>query len=76
MAFAKRTGSPRRKKKISRPKICSFCEAGVKYIDFKDVEFRGTLNIDDNIYTLMEVAKKASGKPFNYRIERNKIYVK
>ena len=28
----------RRKRKISRPKICSFCEAGVKYIDFKDVE--------------------------------------
>jgi small subunit ribosomal protein S18 len=38
MAFAKKPGTARRKKKISRPKICSFCEAGVKHIEFKDVE--------------------------------------
>ena len=38
MAFAKKTGQQRRRKKIIRPKICTFCEAGVKYIDFKDVE--------------------------------------
>ncbi len=38
MAFAKKTGNQRRRKKIIRPKICTFCEAGVKYIDFKDVE--------------------------------------
>lgn len=28
----------RRRKKIIRPKICKFCELGIKYIDFKDVE--------------------------------------
>ena len=28
----------RRRRKIIRPKICKFCELGVKYIDFKDVE--------------------------------------
>ena len=44
--------------------------------DLKEIEFTGTLNIDDNIYTLMEVAKKASGKPFEYTIERNNIYIK
>ena len=38
MAIARKKGTTRRKKKIARPKICSFCEAGVKYIDFKDVE--------------------------------------
>lgn len=38
--------------------------------------FTGTFNIDDNIYTMMEVFRHASGKPFNFRIERNKIYIK
>jgi small subunit ribosomal protein S18 len=38
MAFARKTGNTRRKKKTARAKICTFCEAGVKYIDFKDVE--------------------------------------
>jgi ferric-dicitrate binding protein FerR (iron transport regulator) len=38
--------------------------------------FTGTFNIDDNIYTLMEVFKKASGKPFEYRQEKGQIYVK
>ena len=28
----------RRRRKIIRPKICKFCELGIKYIDFKDVE--------------------------------------
>jgi len=36
MAFAK--SNNRRKRKVSSPKICNFCEASVKYIDFKDVE--------------------------------------
>lgn len=34
----RKAGNQRRKKKIERPKICKFCEEGVKYIDFKDVE--------------------------------------
>ena len=38
MAFAKKSDNRRRKRKIIRPKICSFCEQGVKYIDFTDVE--------------------------------------
>lgn len=41
----------------------------------KTSEFTGTFNIDDNIYTIMEVFKKASGKTFEYRIERDFIYV-
>jgi small subunit ribosomal protein S18 len=28
----------RKRRKIIKPKICKFCEKGVKYIDFKDVE--------------------------------------
>lgn len=28
----------RRRRKVVRPKICNFCELGVKYIDFKDAE--------------------------------------
>lgn len=38
--------------------------------------FTGTFNIDDNIYTLMEVFKKASRKPFEYHQEEGKIYVR
>lgn len=38
--------------------------------------FTGTFSIDDNIYTMMEVFKRASGKPFDYRIENKRIYIK
>jgi transmembrane sensor len=38
--------------------------------------FSGTLSINDNIYTLMEVFKRASGEPFNYKYEGNNIYIK
>jgi ferric-dicitrate binding protein FerR (iron transport regulator) len=38
--------------------------------------FSGTLSINDNVYTLMEVFAKASGKPFNYTHEGNNIYIK
>lgn len=44
--------------------------------DLKDLLFTGTFNIDDNIYTLMEVFKKASGKPFEYEQKKGKIYVR
>lgn len=44
--------------------------------EIKNRTFTGTINIDDNIYTMMEVFKHASGKPFEFRIERNKIYIK
>lgn len=42
----------------------------------KTSTFTGTLNIDDNIYTIMEVFKNASGKPFNYQYQRGKIFIK
>lgn len=38
--------------------------------------FTGTFSIDDNIYTMMEVFKRASGQPFDYRIENKRIYIK
>ncbi|NQU53734.1 MAG: FecR family protein [Bacteroidetes bacterium] len=38
--------------------------------------FTGTFNIDDNIYTMMEVFRHASGEPFNFHVERNKIFIK
>jgi ferric-dicitrate binding protein FerR (iron transport regulator) len=37
--------------------------------------FSGTLSINDNIYTLMEVFKRASGEPFIYTHEGNHIYI-
>lgn len=47
---------------------------------FKDEQlktrtFTGTLSIDENIYTLMEVFKNASGKPFKYKYETGKIFI-
>jgi len=42
----------------------------------KNRTFTGTFNIDDNIYTMMEVFRRASTKPFDFKIERNKIYIK
>ena len=42
----------------------------------KETLFTGTFNIDDNIYTLMEVFKRASGRPIDYHRERDKIYMK
>lgn len=42
----------------------------------KDRTFTGTFNIDDNIYTMMEVFRHASSEAFDYRVERNKIYLK
>lgn len=38
--------------------------------------FSGTIRINDNIYTLMDVFKRASGEPFTYRREGNNIYIK
>ena len=29
---------PKRRRKILRPKVCKFCEMGVKHVDFMDVE--------------------------------------
>jgi transmembrane sensor len=42
----------------------------------KNRTFTGTFNIDDNIYTMMEVFRQASGEPFDFRVKRNKIYIK
>ncbi len=42
---------------------------------FKTRNFTGTLSIDDNIYTIMEAFKNASGKPFNYKYEKGKIFI-
>jgi len=38
--------------------------------------FSGTFNVNDNIYTLMEVFKRAAKEPFTYTRERNHIYIK
>jgi len=37
--------------------------------------FSGILNIDDNIYTLMEVFERATGEPFTYTHKGNHIYI-
>jgi transmembrane sensor len=37
--------------------------------------FTGSLGINDNIYTMMEVFKKASGEPFVYTHEGNHIFI-
>lgn len=43
---------------------------------FKERTFTGTFNIDDNIYSLMEVFRRASSIPFEFEIERDKILIK
>ena len=43
--------------------------------ELKSRIFTGTLSVDDNIYTLMEAFKIASGKPFEYSFDRGKIYI-
>ncbi|MFV0593364.1 MAG: FecR family protein [Draconibacterium sp.] len=43
---------------------------------FKTRTFTGTLHIDDNIYTIMEAFKSASGKPFKYKYDKGKIFIK
>ena len=52
---------------------------GVKLIfeddSIKQRTFTGTINIDDNIYTMMEVFKRASAEPFDYLIDRNIIHI-
>ena len=37
--------------------------------------FTGAFYIDSNIYTIIETFKRASGIPFEYTIEKNKIYI-
>jgi ferric-dicitrate binding protein FerR (iron transport regulator) len=37
----------------------------------KDKRFTGSLGVDDNIYTLLEIFKKSSSTSFNYSIENN-----
>jgi len=37
--------------------------------------FTGSLSINDNIYTMMEVFKRASKKPFVYTHEENQIFI-
>ncbi len=44
--------------------------------ELKNRTFTGTLSVDDNIYTLMEAFKSASGEPFDYSYESGKIYIK
>lgn len=43
--------------------------------ELKSRTFTGTLNIDDNVYTIMEAFKNASGKPFNYKYQKGKIFI-
>ncbi|MCL3779387.1 DUF4974 domain-containing protein [Prolixibacteraceae bacterium JC049] len=42
----------------------------------KQRTFSGAFNVDDNIYTIMEVFKSASQKPFSYRVEGKTIRIK
>jgi len=42
---------------------------------YKSRTFTGTFNIDDNIYTIMEAFKNASGKPFSYKYNKGKIFI-
>jgi len=42
----------------------------------KERPFTGTFGIDDNIYTMMEVFRRASARPFKYRMEKKRIYIK
>lgn len=37
--------------------------------------FTGAFHIDANFYTVIETFRKASRIPFNYRVEKNKIYI-
>ncbi len=50
----------------------------VIFIDevLKKRQFSGDLNINDNVYTIMEAFAKASGEPFNYTHVGNEIFVK
>lgn len=41
----------------------------------KKRQFSGTLNTNDNIYTLMEAFKSAAGEPFSYTREGNHILI-
>ncbi|TKG97051.1 FecR family protein [Puteibacter caeruleilacunae] len=41
----------------------------------KNRKFRGTIDINNNVNILMQLLQKASGEPFEYRIENNHIYV-
>ncbi|MEZ5199258.1 MAG: FecR family protein [Bacteroidales bacterium] len=38
--------------------------------------FTGAFRIDSNIYTIMETFKRASGRPFDYTMDNNRIYIK
>ncbi len=38
--------------------------------------FTGAFHIDSNIYTIMETFKRACVKPFEYSIDKNRIYLK
>ncbi len=42
----------------------------------KQRTFTGTFGIDDNIYTMLEVFKRASARPFEYRMDKKRIYLK
>jgi transmembrane sensor len=42
----------------------------------KQRTFTGTFGIDDNIYTMLEVFKRASARPFEYRMDKKRIYIK
>ncbi len=44
--------------------------------DIRTQKFTGAFFIDSNIYTIIEAFKRASKKPFEYTIDKNKIYIK
>lgn len=44
--------------------------------DLKENKFTGAFFIDSNIYTIIETFKRASKTPFEYIIDKNRIYIK
>jgi len=44
--------------------------------ELMDKRFTGSMSSDDNIYTLLEIFKKSSSVPFDYTLDKNKIYIR
>ncbi|MFZ5942117.1 MAG: FecR family protein [Bacteroidota bacterium] len=44
--------------------------------ELMDKKFTGSMSSDDNIYTLLEIFRISSSVPFDYSIDRNKIYIR
>ncbi len=52
----------------NRKEFMQYEDEGVKQRHSK-----GTFGINDNIYTMMEVSRCKSARPFEYRVEKNAV---